>query len=108
MKVTKRKILLIDNDEVLSEIVSYGLGLVGYEARVENDSRLALLAVRAFMPDLILLDVVMPDMNGGAVAQQLRAEVDTCRIPIIYWTSMLRKEEADGLAKLGERLLCKQ
>jgi DNA-binding response OmpR family regulator len=107
MNTTKRKILLIDNDVVLSKIVSYGLGMVGYEARVENDSSRALLAVRAFMPDLILLDVVMPDMDGGAVAQQLRAKADICRIPIIYFTSMLSKEEAARLAEQGERYLCK-
>jgi DNA-binding response OmpR family regulator len=107
MNTTKRKILLIDNDVVLSKIVSYGLGMVGYEARVENDSRRALLAVRAFMPDLILLDVVMPDMDGGAVAQQLREKVDICRIPIIYFTSMVSKEEAARLAEQGERFLCK-
>jgi two-component system OmpR family response regulator len=107
MNTTKRKILLIDNDVVLSKIVSYGLGMVGYEARVENDSSHALLAVRAFMPDLILLDVVMPDMDGGAVAQQLRAKADIYRIPIIYFTSMVSKEEAARLAEQGERYLCK-
>ena len=107
MNTTKRKILLIDNDVVLSKIVSYGLGMVGYEARVENDSSHALLAVRAFMPDLILLDVVMPDMDGGAIAQQLRAKADICRIPIIYFTSMVSKEEAARLAEQGERYLCK-
>jgi two-component system OmpR family response regulator len=107
MNMTKRKILMIDNDVVLSKLVSYGLGMVGYEARVENESRRALLAVRAFMPDLILLDVVMPDMDGSAVAQQLRAKADICRIPIVYFTSMVSNEESARLAEQGERFLCK-
>jgi DNA-binding response OmpR family regulator len=107
MKTPKRKILLIDNDVILSNIVSYGLGMVGYETRVENISSHSLLAVRAFMPDLILLDLVMPGMDGVAVTQQLREKEDICRIPIIYFTSMLSTEEAARLSEQGERFLCK-
>jgi two-component system OmpR family response regulator len=107
MNTIKRKIRLIDNDVVLSKLVSYGLGMVGYATRVENVSSHALLAVRAFMPDLILLDVVMPDLEGGAVAQQLRAKVDICRIPLVYFTSRVSPEEAARLTEQGERVLCK-
>jgi DNA-binding response OmpR family regulator len=107
MNTIKRKIRLIDNDVVLSKLVSYGLGMIGYAPRVENVSSHALLAVRAFMSDLILLDVVMPDREEGAVAQQLRAKVDICRIPLVYFTSRVSPEEAARLTEQGERFLCK-
>jgi DNA-binding response OmpR family regulator len=107
MTTINKKILLIDDDVDLSRIVSYGLRMVGYETRAENVSSRALLAVRAFMPDLILLDVVMPHMDGNTLAQQLREKKDHCTIPVVYFTSMVSKEDADRLAEQGERYLCK-
>ena len=64
-----RKILLVDDEAGFTELLKMNLERAGgYEVRIENESTKALAAVRSFMPDAILLDVVMPGMDAVSFA----------------------------------------
>jgi len=62
----------------------------------ENHAANALGAARIFRPDLILLDVMMPDMDGGDVAARLRADPLLRDTPVIFLTALVSNEETDG------------
>jgi two-component system, OmpR family, response regulator len=61
----------------------------------------ALAAAPGFGPDLILLDVMMPQMDGGATLEALRKLPSAAAIPVIFMTAKVRREERDALMKLG-------
>ena len=65
-----------------------------YEVREENKGTLGLATARQFKPDLILLDINMPDMEGSQVAFQIRTDGNLKSVPIVFLTTMISKEEA--------------
>ena len=68
----KKKILLVDDDESITRTLKLFLDRRGgYEVRTENRGSQAVQVARDFRPDLIVLDIVMPDADGGAIAQDL-------------------------------------
>ncbi len=69
----KKRILVVDDEAALTRMVKMNLERTGnYEVRTENQGAKAVAAAREFMPNLIFLDVMMPDMSGDEVSQQLR------------------------------------
>ncbi len=94
----KQRILLIDNDKSYTRILKLNLESRGFfEVQEENIGSQALAAARKFKPDLILLDVMMPDIDGGEVAAQLKADFRLKTIPIVFLTAAASKQEVDGL-----------
>ncbi|MBA3962360.1 MAG: response regulator [Chthoniobacterales bacterium] len=91
----KPRILIVDDDAALSRLVGLSLEKTRlYQVRVENRSRQALACAREFQPHLVLLDVDMPGMDGGAVAAQLRADTSLRDLHIIFFTSLISQKEA--------------
>ena len=78
------RILVVDDDPVLSELVSYILRAEGYEAVVANDGEDGLRKFQATQPDLVVLDVTMPEMDGFEVCKRIRTVAST---PIIMLTA---------------------
>jgi pilus assembly protein CpaE len=81
------KILLIDDDLDTLRLVGLMLQRQGYEVRAANSGVQALAMVQSELPDMILLDVMMPDMDGYEVARRLRSDARTADIPIIMFTA---------------------
>lgn len=81
------KILLIDDDLDTLRLVGLMLQRQGYEVRAANSGVQALAMVQSELPDLILLDVMMPEMDGYEVARRLRSDARTTDIPIIMFTA---------------------
>lgn len=97
----KKKILLVDDEEGFTRIVKLNLEATAkYAVRIENKGSLALAAVKEFKPDLILLDVIMPDMAGSDVAAQIKEDDETKNIPIVFLTAAVTKKELDGSCSL--------
>ena len=89
-----RKILLIDDEAGFTQLLKMNLERGGeYEVRTENNPMLALSAAKAFKPDAILLDVVMPGMDGGDVQAQLEADPDLKNTPVIMVTALVDSTE---------------
>lgn len=91
----KKKVLLIDDEPDVTNLLKLYLEKSGpYEVREENRGEQALAAARAFNPDLILLDVMMPNVDGGQVAVQLKADEKLKDTPVIFLTAVVTKEQA--------------
>jgi CheY-like chemotaxis protein len=80
-----------------------------FDVREENRAAGALAAAREFKPDLIILDVIMPTMDGGDVANMIKNDRQLRGTPIIFLTATVSRREAgpDGLTSGGERFLAK-
>ena len=93
--MAKKRILVVDDTTDISTPLKMYLEKAGaYDVRVENFGAKALGAAKEFKPDLILLDVVMPDVDGGDVACQLEEDPETKKIPIVLLTASVTKQEA--------------
>jgi DNA-binding response OmpR family regulator len=91
---TKKRILLVDDQSDITRLLKQGLEQTNdYAVREENDSRAALAAAEEFQPHLILLDVMMPGMDGGELAVSLRASSKLKTVPIVFLTAAITKEE---------------
>lgn len=92
------RVMVVDDDPDIAELVAFVLTEHGYESRAVLDSREALSVARAWHPDALLLDLMMPDPDGFAVARLFRATPETAAIPIIVMTAMHAAEERASLA----------
>ena len=91
--MSKHKILMVDDEPAFTRVMRSYLETTGrFEVRLENDPRKALAAAREFRPDLVLLDVIMPDMDGGDVASQIKADPSLRGIRFLFLTAIVSKE----------------
>ena len=88
-----RTVLVADDDEDILQLVSFRLERAGYTVVTAADGQQALTAAREHRPDLAVLDVMMPGLNGYEVTRQLRSDPATAAIPVILLTA--RVQEAD-------------
>jgi len=95
----RKKILVVDDDPELVELVSFNLKQAGYAVGTAENGVEALKKARSLMPDLILLDVMMPELDGFAVCEILRRDSATATIPIIMLTAL--SSELGRMAGLG-------
>jgi two-component system phosphate regulon response regulator PhoB len=87
------RVLIVDDDPDIQRLVSYNLGQAGFEVATAGTGRNALEAVQKHPPDLIILDLMLPDVDGMEVCRTLRQRDSSRRIPIIMLTA--RGEEID-------------
>ena len=105
----KRCILIVDDDQESTHLIKILLERTGrYSVLEENDATRAHQSAQNFRPDLILLDIVMPETDGGEVAAQIQADPELQRTPIIFLTALVTKAEAKtGLRIQGHPFLAK-
>src|SRR5215470_9604035 len=87
------RVLIVDDDPDIQRLVSYNLSQAGFQVTTASSGRTALETVEKHPPDLIILDIMMPDIDGMEVCRTLRQRDDSRRIPIIMLTA--RGEEID-------------
>ena len=102
---TKTKILIIDDEEDLAFLVRLNLEKTGrFTVLTAKRGLEGVKLAKSEKPDLILLDLVMPGMDGGQVAEQLMANASTEKIPIIFLTALVNKTQVEnGEGKIGGR-----
>ncbi len=86
MTAQAKKILIIEDDAASAKVVAKALSVSGFTCHVELTGLNAVEAVRTFQPDIVLLDKIMPKMNGQEVLQALRQEKSALELPIIMLT----------------------
>lgn len=93
--MTGQSILIVDDEPNIREIVALYLARAGYDVRVAADGRAALQALTTALPDLVILDVMLPHVDGFEITRRLRLEGST---PVILLTA--RREETDRIEGL--------
>ena len=92
----KKKVLIVDDEVMFTNAIKLAFGRKkDYEICVENDPSMAVAAARKFEPNVIILDVIMPEMDGGEVHSQLMADPKLRHIPIIFLTAIVRQKEVE-------------
>jgi len=84
-------ILVVDDEEVLRETLVYKLELAVYQVHVAVDGPTALEAVQNLLPDLLILDLMLPGLDGLEVCWRVRRQTATAKLPILMLTAMERK-----------------
>ena len=93
----KKKILIVDDEENFTKMVKLNLEETGeYTVKIENNSNNAFMAAKEFKPDLILLDIMMPGMDGGDVASELKTDNVLKDIPVVFLTAIVKEDEMDS------------
>jgi DNA-binding response OmpR family regulator len=82
------RILLVDDENDFIELLQYKLAGHGYDLIVANDGVHALSQARLLKPDLILLDILLPDLDGLSVCEILRRQPSTKKIPVIFMSAL--------------------
>ena len=90
--VIKKKILVVEDEETLLELESILLTVKGYEVEGVMDGQAALEAVAVMKPDLVLLDIMLPKIDGFEVCRRVKANEGTQHIPVIMLTGKKDKE----------------
>src|SRR5258706_10353133 len=95
-------VLVVDDEEHITELVAMGLGFNGFEVERAGSGRAALAAIESRRPDLVVLDVMLPDLDGFEVARRLRqAEGAGSRVPIIFLTARDTTQDKVEVLRLG-------
>ena len=98
------KILVIDDEEEVVNLYKDFLSKKGFNVLTATDGADGLSIAQKEIPDLILLDVMMPNMDGGEIAQNLLKRPSTRRIPVIFLTGIItQEEEAEAEKGIGKR-----
>ncbi len=104
----KKRLLIIDDDKNLLHVLKDALVYTGnYLVEAVSDPVIALKAARIFKPDLVILDVMMPDMDGGQVAEAIWGDDALRNVPIIFQTAVLSKDEAAKRHSYREHYMAK-
>jgi len=99
MRMGKSKILVIDDESNFTHIVKLFFEDTGrYEVKEVNKGTEGLSAAQQYHPDLILLDIYMPDLCGGEVAAQIRDDKDLRNVPIVFLTALIQKNEQKSIS----------
>lgn len=103
-----KKILLVDDESDVTDLLAYNLKAKGFVVEAVNDPNRSVGVARTFMPDLVILDVMMPDLNGIQICRMLRADPKLKKVPVFFLTA--KAEESDriqGLETGADDYVCK-
>lgn len=107
-KSTTGKILVVDDEPEITDIVATFLTDAGYRVETENSAVAGLEKARAFKPDLILLDIMMPFMDGYEVCEELKKNPQTKKTPVVFLTAKdAKSDEGKSFASGGDMFIKK-
>lgn len=93
------EILVVEDDALLNELVCAYVQIAGYSATPALDGTTALRQAALRPPDLVLLDLMLPDIDGFEVCRRLKGDAETSSVPVVMLTAMDREESRqEGLA----------
>jgi len=103
-----KKILVVDDEPDVTDLLTYTLKAKGFAVEAVNNPNASIGLARSFVPDLVILDVMMPELNGIQICRMLRADPKLKRVPVVFLTA--KAEEADriqGLESGADDYICK-
>jgi two-component system, OmpR family, response regulator len=94
MNKERKRILVVDDEPSITRLLKLNLEQTGdYEVATENISQAALATAERFQPHLMLLDVMMPGLDGGNLASHLQASPKLKGVPVVFLTAAITREE---------------
>jgi CheY-like chemotaxis protein len=104
------KVLIVDDEPNFTQMMKMNLQAKGpYNVLVENQGSKAMEVARKFLPDIIFLDIVMPDMDGPQILAECRQDPKLKNTPVVFLTALVTKDEVtmDGSVIAGNAFLAK-
>jgi two-component system phosphate regulon response regulator PhoB len=103
-----KKILVVDDEPDVTDLVAYHLRAKGFQVEIINDPNRSIGAARSFLPDLVILDVMMPDLSGIQICRMLRADPALKTVPVIFLTAKAEENDrVQGLEIGADDYICK-
>lgn len=97
-----KRVLIVDDEDDIREVAALSLSsLAGYEVLSAGSGTSALVIAATQQPDAILLDVMMPDMDGPTTLRKLQDQPSTANIPVVFLTAKVQPSERARFASLG-------
>lgn len=98
----RHRILIIDDEDDIREIAAMSLeSVAGWEVMVANSGAQGLVRAASYKPDAILLDVMMPGMDGPSTFKELRSNPVTSKIPVLFLTAKVQASDRQRFAGIG-------
>ncbi len=94
-------VLLIEDDLAIAKLIEFKLKRNGYRFEVRNNGTEGLSAIKEFNPDLVILDVMLPSMNGFELLRQIRNDSDIEQTKVIMLTATVRVKDKEKAFNLG-------
>ena len=101
-----KKILVVDDEEELLDLIAKSLANEGYEVTTVTTAEDAMEKAKMLFPDLILIDIILPDMEGPEAVRALSEDPLTGNIPVIFLSGIITREQGGGVSsevRVGER-----
>lgn len=108
IKIQTARVLVVDDEPEITEIVETFLSEAGYQVSVENSSRNAAAKARQFRPDVVILDIMMPDIDGYQICHELKQDPHLANVPIIFLTGKDRNDDMGRSFKAGGDMFIKK
>ena len=99
--MSRGKVLVVDDEEYIQHILNFSFGAEGYEVITAADGEEAVTMARSEKPDIIVLDIMMPKMDGYEACKQIKADPQTQGIPVILLTAKGREVDRKLGAEAG-------
>ncbi len=96
-----KKLLIVEDDQFLRELICKKIKEQGYEVTEASDGEQGIKQIKEIKPDLVLLDLMLPGMDGFNVLEQAKKDPETSSIPIIILSNLGQKEDIDKGMSLG-------
>lgn len=108
IQISSARVLVVDDEPEITDIVEAFLADAGYKVSVENDPRSAVTRAQQERPDVILLDIMMPGVDGYDICEQIKAIPQLAQVPIIFLTGKDRQDDMGRSFKVGGDMFIKK
>ncbi|MEW6051069.1 MAG: response regulator [Candidatus Zixiibacteriota bacterium] len=108
IKIQTARVLVIDDEPEITDIVETFLTEAGYTVTVENSPRSAVAKAKQFKPEVVILDIMMPDVDGYQICQDMKQEPTLANVPIIFLTGKDRNDDMGRSFKVGGDMFIKK
>lgn len=95
------KIILIEDSKTLAQVLKPALEIKGHEVLWVNDGRNALFEIKKFKPEVILLDLMLPHVNGFEICQAVKSDMALLKIPVIIMSTLTSREDMERAQNAG-------
>lgn len=104
----RKRVLVVDDESDVADLVAYNLKAKGFDVETVNDPTRSIAVARSFMPDLVVLDVMMPEINGTQICRMLRADPKLKHVPVVFLTAKVEENDRIlGLEIGADDYICK-